>query len=255
MNSVRTVLLSALALAPFSSIALAQQPATPTPHQRMCDTADNVRTFDLKNASSAADANDIFSAVRNVFPDTFFSGGVKIYLDADTHTILVCGSPESIAMAQKVIDQLDRPKKLYRLTYTVTEVDGTRRLGSQHFSMVVANNQKVTLKQGSKLPIVTGSYAKDAQNVQTQVTYLDIGMNFEASVDAMGDNIRLQTDVEQSSVGEEKSGIGPQDPVVRQTEIKAAVDLSPRKPLLLGSVDLAGSTHHLEIEVTMEPLP
>jgi hypothetical protein len=31
--------------------------------------------------------------------------------------------------------------------------------------------------------------------------------------------------------------------------------LAPGKPLMLGSVDIPGSTSHLDVEVVMEPLP
>ena len=44
--------------------------------------------------------------------------------------IVVRGTQEQLTQAQKVISELDRPKKAYRLTYTITESDGAKRVGT-----------------------------------------------------------------------------------------------------------------------------
>ena len=137
------------------------------------------------------------------------------------------------------------------------------RVGTQHFSMVVVSGQQTTLKQGSKVPIATGSYNATATTganavgagVQTQFTYLDIGMSFDMTLQSMGSDSRLKYNVEQSSLAPETSGVGPQDPIVRQTSLKGEATLTPGKPTMLGSVDIPGSTRHLDVEVLMAPLP
>ena len=157
---------------------------------------------------------------------------------------------------QKLLNDLDRPRKTYRLTYTVTDMDGTRRVGSQHFTMVVASGQEATLKQGSKVPVATGSVSSGTPNaVQTNFTYLDVGMNFTVTPSALADGLSLKTQVEQLSLADEKSGVGPQDPIVKQTSLKSTLLVPPGKSLMIGSIDLPGTTHHLDIEVGMEQLP
>ena len=47
--------------------------------------------------------------------------------------------------------------KTYRLTYTLTETDGGKRVGTQHFAMIVVSGRKTVLKQGNRVPLVTGS--------------------------------------------------------------------------------------------------
>jgi len=215
-----------------------------------------VRTFSLNNASQAVDANEIYTLLRNMLPPT-----VKSYLLPSQMTITVRGTPEDLALVQKLLNDVDRPKKTYRLTYTITEMEGGKRVGTQHFAMVVASGQPTKLKQGSKVPVATGSYSTNASGanangsgVQTQFTYLDVGMNFEATLDEFTNGVRLRSSVEQLSVAEEKSGVGAQDPIVRQTSLTGASFLSPGKPLVLGSLDIPGSTRHLDIEVVMEQL-
>jgi hypothetical protein len=55
-----------------------------------------------------------------------------------------------------------------------------------------------------------------------------------------------------TSIAEEKSGVGAQDPIVRQTVMEGTAFLAVGKPLILGSIDIPGSTRRLDIEVVME---
>jgi type II secretory pathway component GspD/PulD (secretin) len=181
---------------------------------------------------------------------------------ANQAAILVRATPEELTLAEKLLKDLDRPKKTYRLTYTVTDMDGDKRIGTQHFSMVVAAGQETKLKQGSKIPVATGSYASPGSaaanaasaGVQTQFTYLDIGMNFSATLDEFANGVRLRSNVDQSSASEDKSIAGVQEPIIRQTQLTGAAFLTPGKPLKLGSIDIPGSTRHLDIDVVMEQL-
>ena len=84
------------------------------------------------------------------------------------------------------------------------------------------------------------------------MTYIDVGMNFDATLDEFANGVRLRSKVEQSSIAEEKSGVGAQDPIVRQTVMESTSFLTQGKPLMLGSVDIPGSTRHLDVEVVME---
>jgi hypothetical protein len=86
------------------------------------------------------------------------------------------------------------------------------------------------------------------------MTYLDVGMNFDATLDEFANGVRLRSKVEQSSIAEEKSSVGAQDPIVRQTVMEGTSFLAPGKPLILGSLDIPGSTRHLDIEVVMEQI-
>lgn len=216
------------------------------------------RTIFLKYSNQQADANEILTAIRNVLPPE-----AKVYLVASQKAIVMHTTEENIALAQKILSELDTPRKAYRLTYAVTEVDGDKRVGTQHFSMDVVEGRQTTLKQGSKVPIATGSYNPVATTgdhpqpagVQTQFTYLDIGMNFDATLTAMENGAQLTSTIEQSSLAPETSGVGPQDPIVRQTVLKGTFLLTSGKPVMLGSIDMPGTTRRLDIEVAMERLP
>lgn len=207
-----------------------------------------MQTFYLNNVSQQNEANEVVVAVRNLLPPD-----VRVYLVPTQNAIVMRANPEELALTRKLLDDLDRPKKTYRLTYTVTETDGGKRIGVQHFAMVVVTGQRTVLKQGSKVPIATGSFSeKGGTEAQTQFTYLDIGTNFDASLDEFVNGVRLRTKVEQLSVAEQMSGVGLQDPIIRQSSLEGTSFLTPGKPLVLGSIDVPGSTRHLDVEVVME---
>jgi type II secretory pathway component GspD/PulD (secretin) len=202
------------------------------------------QTFYLTHATQQNDANEITVAIRNLM-----SPSVKIYLVPSQNAITMRATPEEMALAQKIINDLDRPRKTYRLTFTVSEMDSGKRIGVQHFAMIVTSGQRALVKQGSRVPIVIGS-----SNEGNQVQYLDIGLNFDATVIEVANGAKLSAKVEQTNVAEEKSGVGPQDPVVRQTMLESTSFLQPGKPLVLGSLDIPGSTRHLDVDVMMEPI-
>ena len=147
-----------------------------------------------------------------------------------------------------MIADLDHPRKAYRLTYTVSEMDGSQRIGAEHFSLVVLTGEMSTLKQGSKVPIVTGSYDAGNAKKETEVQYMDVGLSIVASLDGE----KLHTKIERSSVVEDKPVLDAQDPVIRQTVLDGVSNLSIDKAVILGTLDIPASTRHEEFEVVSE---
>jgi Bacterial type II/III secretion system short domain len=205
------------------------------------------QAFYLATSSQQNDANEVVVAIRNILPPE-----IKVYLVPSQNAIVVRATPDQLVLVQKIINDLDRPRKAYRLVYTITEMDGDKRIGSQRFAMIVAAGQRTTLKEGSKVPIETGSFAANSSGTQTQMTYLDVGMNFDATLDEFANGVRLRSKVEQLSVAEPMTGVNFRDPVIRQSVLEGTSFLVLSKPLILGSMDVPGSTRHLDIEVVME---
>ncbi|HUZ96554.1 MAG TPA: secretin N-terminal domain-containing protein [Edaphobacter sp.] len=231
--------------------------AQPAPASAAAKPSDeSVRTFYLNtfnrydnNFGMANDVNEIATALRNTLTPS-----AHIMLVPGQNAIIIRSTPDDMAIAEKIIKDLDRPKKAYRLTYTITEMDGGKSIGTQHLSMVVISGERTQLKQGSRTPIVTGSYDGGKSGAQTQVTYIDTGLNFDVLLDESADAIRLRSKVEQSSVADQVSGVGPQDPIIRQTVLQGTSFLTADKPLVLGSLDIPGSTRRLDVAVEMEPI-
>ena len=207
-----------------------------------------LRTFILQTGSSANDANDVLTAIRvMVDPE------VRVFLSPSANAISVRATPTQLQLIEKLLSEINQPRKQYRLTYTLTELDAGKRIGVQSFAVIVAAGGRTSLKDGSKIPIVTGTLSKDSKDPETQFNYLDIGLNIDASLDDFANGARLRTKVEQSSAAEEKTISGINEPLIRQSVLEGTSFLTPGKPVSLGSFDIPGSTRHLDVSVVMEP--
>jgi len=252
MKLCNPTLVAALALT-LAAGSLAAQTITSTTPPNHPNPRDSFlqRTFYLKYAFQQNDANEIVTALRNTLsPDD------RVYLLPSQNSIVMRAPQEEITLAEKILSELDRPKKTYRVTYTLTEMDGTKRLGSQRFAMVLVSGQKTSLKQNSRVPIVTGSYSSgNSVGVQTQFTYVDAGINFEATLDELSNGARLRSLIDQSTAVAPDKDAALQQPVMRHLTLEGASFLATGKPLVLGSMDIPGSNRRLDVEVVMEPLP
>ena len=88
---VRATASAAFALALFTATAMAQG------SERQLNS---YQSFYLKNATSQNAANDIQTAMRNLLP------GAKIYYAAAENALMVSGSGEELAQAQKMLADL-----------------------------------------------------------------------------------------------------------------------------------------------------
>jgi hypothetical protein len=227
------------------AVACSGMSAHAQPQAADAKTAPDIyQTFYLTNLTQQSDANDLVTDLRNMLPKA------KLYYVPSQSAFSIRASAEDMALAQKILADLDKTKKIYRLTYTTTERDGAKTIGVQHFSIIVASGSRTDFKQGSRVPISVATNAAPGSNAE--ITYIDIGQEIEASLDGYLDGVRLRTKVVQSSIAEDKSGVGTQDPVIRQTTLEGTSTLVQGKPLVLGSLDIPGSTRHQEVEVVSE---
>jgi type II secretory pathway component GspD/PulD (secretin) len=204
------------------------------------------QTIFLTNLTQKNDLNDVQTDLRNMLPQA------RIYCVASQNAISIHGTPDDIQLAQKLVAEFDRPRKIYRLTYTIIDMDSGKRTGAQTFALIAASSERTIFKQGSKVPIVTGSFETGSSAANTQVQYQDVGLAINFTVEGRADGVALQSKVEQSTLAEDKSGVGPQDPVLRQSVLEGSTALTLGKPLVLGSLDIPGTTRKQEISVVSE---
>lgn len=222
---------------------------TPCPAQKPAESDQVTRTFHLSAQMNQAEQNEVLTGIRNTVPPS-----LRIFLVSSQNTVVVRGTPQDVQIVADLIPQLDHAHRQYRITYTLTETDGGKRIGVQRYSMVLASGERMQMKEGSRIPVFTGSYSKADQSVDKQATYLDVGLNFDSTVHDYAAGVELQSKVEQSAVVAEKSSIGPEDPIIRQTRLEGTSYLVEGMPLVLGSLDVLGSTRKLEVEAMVESI-
>ena len=200
------------------------------------------QTFYLKNATSQNAATDIQTAIRNLLP------GAKIYYAATENALMVSGSTEELALAQKMLADLDRPQQVYRVSYTLSDGHGAPR----RLVLLLVPGRRAVAKQGSRVPIMTGSYKEGGgEPANTQFQYVDVGLNVDASMEGYGDGLRLQSKIEDTSISEQKSNVGIQDPIVDQSVLESESAVSSGKPATLGSLQMPDGKR-MEVQVSIE---
>ncbi len=254
-TGARSLMALALALLPLSLAASAQdnqspgvEPANPCVASRNAPT--ETRTLYLTNVTQQNDAMEILVAIRNILcPST------KVYFVASQKAIVIEATNAQILEADKIIHDLDRPAKTYRVTYTLTELDAGKTVSTEHYSILLGDGEHTSLKEGNKIPIATGTYSPDnapSSATQTQFTYLDIGMNFDATIAVSGNSVHLKSKVEDSSLDQPVTIAGVTEPVVRQSVLDGTSFLTLDKPAMLGTIDVPNSTRHIDIAVVVE---
>lgn len=163
-------------------------------------------------------------------------------------------TPAAAQSSQESRARSSQPVHTYRLTFTVTDFNSGKRIGVQHFAMTAVPNQKVSMKQGSKIPVMTGGYSHEsAPGTEYQFTYIDVGLNCDATLTEQTDGVEAAIKLEQSSVSETPSVIADvKEPVIRQAVLMNAALLKPGTPMMIGSLDVPDSTRHMDIEVELE---
>ena len=212
-------------------------------------TPANYQTFYLTHTHEQNQFTEIQTILRNMLPESRVSG------ISSQDALAICGSSADLQLAQKIVADFDRPHKTWRVTYSFTQADSGQRAGTQHISLIVASGERSDIKQGNRVPIVTGATASDTPQTTSQIQYVDVGLSVYANIDGAADNLQLHTKIEQSSIADEKSGATAQDPIIHQSVLEVTAKPTPGKPLVLGSIDVPGTTHHEEVEVTVEPVP
>jgi len=225
--------------------ALAQTPDTNNKTADAKTDQQIYQAFYLTYATDQNSLNDIQTDLRNMLPRA------KVFGVQSQNAITLRGTPDDIAMAQKIVSDLDRPRKVYRLTYTITNNDSGQPSGARHYTLIVASGDRTVFKEGGRVPIVVGSAAKDSAE-RSEVQYVDIGLSISASLATSADALTLRSKLELSSLATQTTSAGARDPDLHQTVLDGTSTLLPGKPLILGSLDTAGTTRHEQVEVLAE---
>jgi len=271
-----------------------------------------VQTFYLTNTSTANDATEVLTAIRNLLDPS-----VKIFLVATQNAIVMRATPDQLLLAQKLLNDLDRAKPEVVVDVAVLEVNRDRirtlgiqlpqsfgvavnttntnsttnnsstgtaaattsastnftlnnlaHLNSNNFAVTIggaelnalltdsdtrilqnpriraSDGQRATLKIGSKIPVATGSYSAGAATgltagigVQTQFTYLDVGVNIDMTPTVHLDReVTLKLKVEVSSQNGNVTISGVTEPIISQRVAEQVIQLQDGEPSVLAGI-------------------
>ena len=105
------------------------------------------------------------------------------------------------------------------------------------------DGQRATLKIGSKIPVATGSYSAGTAittaslGVQTQFTYLDVGVNIDMTPTVHYDReISLKLKIEVSSQNGQVTISGVTEPIISQRVVDQVIQLKDGEPSILAGI-------------------
>jgi general secretion pathway protein D len=105
------------------------------------------------------------------------------------------------------------------------------------------DGQRATLKIGQKIPVATGSYNAGVSTgvasigVQTQFTYLDVGVNIDLTPTVHYDHeVTLKLKMEVSSEGPIQTISGVQEPIIEQNVSEQTIQLQEGEPAILAGL-------------------
>lgn len=207
-------------------------------------------TLYLNSATSRGDAYDIVADLRNLLP------WAKVFYVPRQKAISLYASAEDQALAKRILADVDRPVKSYKVTYTLTETGGGQAAKMRHVSMLVASGGSADVKQGERVPIATGS-AGSGDKADTQFQYIDLGLAIHAKLSGGPGHLALNSRVEESRVAKEAMIAGIQEPVIEQTTLTGTLTLVEGKAESLGKLDIPANgsvgARHITVAVTVEP--
>ena len=215
-----------------------------------------IKTFYLPNLTQPTDLQDIVNTMRAILQVD------RVQPLFSHNTIVVRGTPDQIALSEKLIDDFDKARKKlgeYRVEFKISELEGEKKLNSRLYSLRVEPHVTGRLRAGSRVPVQSGSASPEkGAEKGAEFQYLDVGQNIDCTVGSESEHtVGLSISVEISNVTpREKAGSDNAAPYIQgqptiqqvKTEARATVELG--KPTIIISSDDPSSNHTFQIEVT-----
>jgi general secretion pathway protein D len=195
-----------------------------------------VQTFYLRNVAQQNDFTDVQTALRNVFQT-----GAKLYGVASQNAIIVRGTPDELMLAQKLINDLDRPKAEVLVDVAVLEVskDKIRAMGIQWPQTASVNFQASTANSTSSTTSTTTT-----GTTTTPTTTSSSGLTLNNLAHANGTDFAVTiggAQVEAMMSDTETKII--QDPQVRASDgQEATLKIGEKLPVATGSFQTGAAT-------------
>lgn len=157
-------------------------------------------------------------------------------------------------------DAAKPPAHYYRLNFVLEELDPAGKpVNSRSFDTAVSTAQLVnsSIVVGTRVPIATGTQGSKngADNLSTQITYIDVGVKITArEVHEDGNRLSFNLDAEIASLASNVELAGFSEPVLRQNSWRGDVMVPIGKRTVVFTSDSLDSKGSTRVAVTATPL-
>jgi general secretion pathway protein D len=202
-----------------------------TKHTDLDDLA--VQTFYLTNVSQPNDGNEIQTGVRNLLPPD-----IKLYFSPGQNALIMRGTTDELQLAQKVINDLDRPKSEVVVDVAILEVnrDKIRNLGitlPQSFGLT---------PQASPTSSTTTSSTTTSSTSTTSTTPSSFTLNSLGNLNATNFAVSISGGTLNALLSDADTRV-LQNPSIRATDgQRATLKIGSKIPIATGSYSAGAAT-------------
>jgi len=148
---------------------------------------------------------------------------------------------------------------LYKVEFNIHDGSDASAKTGRRYTLLTGANHKAVFKVGSRVPVATGSFQPGVGGagvnplVNTQYSYIDIGVNIECWVSEMNGKIGMHGSIDLSTA-EQHAAQGsaiPSNPTVGQTKLDLDMAVEPGKPTVIASIDDPVNLRKLQVEATV----
>jgi len=142
---------------------------------------------------------------------------------------------------------------LYRVEINFRDGNEAGATTDRRYTMLAMDSRRTVFKAGSKNPAVTETAQPQGNSVaSTQFTYVDVGVNIDCLLQAVGAKVAMQGSLDISNITGDTSPVaGVRNPVIRQTKLNVDAVVELGKPTVLASIDDPLTSRKLQVEATI----
>ena len=138
----------------------------------------------------------------------------------------------------------------YKVDFTIRDTGDAGGKTGRKYSLLVNRGIKTVFKVGNRVPVATGGVSSNAL-VNTQFTYIDVGLNIECRVAETAGKMAMHADLDISTaVMPEKTNPVP-NPTISSIRLNIDTTVMPNKPTVIASFDDPVTGRKFDIDVSI----
>jgi hypothetical protein len=140
---------------------------------------------------------------------------------------------------------------LYKVEFNFRDANDAGSMTDRRYTMLVTDSRKAVFRVGIKSPVASGSTQPAGSGVSTQFTYVDVGVNIECIVQAVGARAAMHGSLDLSNIDGSQTIAGVRNPTIRQTKLDLDTIVELGKPTVVASIDDPVNSRKLQVEATI----
>ena len=138
----------------------------------------------------------------------------------------------------------------YKVDFTIRDTGDAGGKTGRKYSLLVNRNQKTVFKVGNRVPVTTGG-TSGGTLVNTQFTYIDVGLNIDCVVAEAGSKFAIRADLDISTAVMPDKNSSVQNPTISQIKLNLDTTVGAGKPTVVASFDDPVTARKFDIDVAV----